>query len=84
MTISRIIPTLLTIIQKVDLKSNHDDLAAKDRTIKPKVFYFENMSKNLISSIKKRFDDVFVEPIYSIAAILDPNYSTTWIRPEEK
>ncbi|CAF0800840.1 unnamed protein product [Brachionus calyciflorus] len=73
-TISRIISTLLTIIQKVDLKSSHENLAAK-------VFYFENMSKNLISSIKKRLDEVLVE---SIAAILNQNYSTTWIRPGER
>ncbi|CAF0933300.1 unnamed protein product [Brachionus calyciflorus] len=42
------------------------------------------MSKNLISSIKKRFDDVFVEPFYSIAAILNPNYSITWVSKLKK
>ncbi|RMZ99733.1 Zinc finger BED domain-containing 4, partial [Brachionus plicatilis] len=83
-TISRILPTLFTVIMKIDLKSNHEALMAKDKTIKNKIFYFENVSKKLIASIKKRFEDIFDETIYNIAAMLDPNYGTIWIKPENK
>ncbi|RNA05298.1 zinc finger BED domain-containing 4-like [Brachionus plicatilis] len=82
-TISRILP-IFTVNMIIDLKSNHEAIMAKDKTIKNKIFYFENVSKKLIVSIKKRFEDIFDETIYNIAAMLDPNYGTIWIKHENK
>lgn len=83
-TISKVLPALQTVIYKIDLKKCHEHLMSKDKSVKAKVFHFEDLSSELISSIKSRFSDVFNEPLFAIASMLDPNYGTTWIKPEEK
>lgn len=83
-TISKVLPALQTVIHKIDLKSSHELMLSKDKTVKPKHFYFEDLSSSLIDSIKSRFQDVFTEPLFAISSMLDINYGTSWIKPEDK
>ncbi|CAF1039483.1 unnamed protein product [Brachionus calyciflorus] len=48
-TVSKILPSIMTVIHKVDLNNQHNLLMFKDKKI-----YFEDLSLELIASIKNR------------------------------
>ena len=83
-TISKLLPSLKTVIRNVNLRALHEESMRSNKNLKAKDFHFDRFSQAIIEGINDRFDYVFKEDIYTLASILDPNYGTSWIPVEER
>ena len=83
-TISRLIPSLNTVISRIDLRKRHEEAKASNSSIQDRTFYYEDFSSRLIEGLKSRFEYAFKDQIFTISSILDPNYGMTWIPVEDR
>ena len=81
---SRLLPSLKTVMRNVNLKGIHEELMQSNKNLRAKHFHFESFSQAIIDGIVDRFDYVFEEDIYTLASILDPNFGTSWIPVDER
>ncbi|CAF0834838.1 unnamed protein product [Brachionus calyciflorus] len=94
-TISRILPTVLTVLQKVDLKSIYENGNVKDRNLKNKIFYFENVNPlyGIASILDPNYGTTWIKPceksvwidkLKSMVEEMDESESVKEIRQSKK
>ena len=81
-SVSRIVPALNALQFQIDLEAKHELAMKKDLTFRKRKFHFTAMVAKLKDSIKIRLEDSYKNPLFTFAAILDPNYGLTWIEKD--